>query len=83
MDTVVSESHRYPFAGAANPHVRLAVVDVSNVVGGAGAADGANAKGSKDKAPDVGEKRKRTKFTATQQVFGLLSCSRKSLTKAT
>ena len=48
----------------------------------AGAADGANAKGSKDKAPDVGEKRKRTKFTATQQVFGLLSCSRKSLTKA-
>ena len=35
----------------------------------AGAADGANEKGSKDKAPDVGEKRKRTNFTATQQIW--------------
>ena len=34
-----------------------------------GAVDGATAKGSKDKAPDVGEKRKRTNFTAAQKVF--------------
>ena len=31
--------------------------------------DGATAKGSKDKDPDIGEKRKRTNFTATQTVF--------------
>jgi hypothetical protein len=47
----------------------------SSAVGGdaagaaAGAADGATAKGSKDKDPDIGEKRKRTNFTATQTVF--------------
>ena len=35
----------------------------------AGAADGATAKGSKDKSPDVGEKRKSKNFTVTQTVF--------------
>ena len=35
----------------------------------AGPADGAIEKGSKHKGPAVGEKRKRTNFTATQEVF--------------
>ena len=42
----------------------------------AGPADGATEKGSKHKGPAVGEKRKRTNFTATQ------SFSRKRLPKA-
>ena len=35
----------------------------------AGPADGATEKGSKHKGPAVGEKRKRTNFTAQQKVF--------------